>query len=102
MLVRDEANRHHVSASATTQAGMNPSFLFLQVFENLVLQRKTGGHEPDTSLLALPKNEVSDSSSRSRSRSSALQLYTFVTNGEDIFWFVFKNRNTSLNIYCNF
>ena len=44
----------------------------------------------------------SSSSSSSRSRSSALQLYTFVTNGEDIFCFVFKNRNTSLNIYCNF
>ena len=82
MLVRDEANRHHVSASATTQAGMNPSFLFLQVFENLVLQRKTGGHEPDTSLLALPKNEVSDSSSRSRSRTVSYTHLTLPTNRE--------------------
>ena len=53
MLVR----RHHSSSSSTTQGGMNPSFLFLQVFESQVLQRKLS-HEPDNSLLSLPSNEV--------------------------------------------
>jgi len=36
---------------------MNPSFLFLQMFESEVLRRKSS-HEPDNSLLSLPRNEV--------------------------------------------
>jgi len=35
---------------------MNPSFVFLQVFESQVLQRRST-HEPDNTLLPLPSND---------------------------------------------
>jgi len=59
VLVRDRgaSRRPSSTTSATTRGGMNPSFLFLQVFESQVLRRKSC-HEPDNSLISLPKNEV--------------------------------------------